>query len=502
VGGYIARQVRGHNVIAVDALEFMRLVHNSTGPKAGWMTALHERREGNKLVSFFFSWITSQQLSRIRGTPGALTLVGRDYTHSLLRSGALFGADTAIAPNLGGASFMAAQHIALTCGEPGEHTQHMRWHSEFLYTYCGVLPPEVSMLDKDTGAIEGWLLSEQARLDSDAFKRGLASVKADLLLCAESATEQEKKAALKLLESLPSYFPVNQPPPDTSVCEPGVPMRCGIPLLSADLDAWLAACCGAAGAPSLRAPSDAAAHGRVAALFKPAVAKEFYRYLPAIAAIMLETLTLVVELLRTARHAGAWNQAAASALWLLDFCAVESSIPAWLREFILHFTILCYFHVLQALDRAAKEAKHVPNAALGRQLVWRFRNVIEGTQSYAEYKGQASEMLCDAGAVASQDGSFSWLKYLEVNWLSPRYWSLVAFPFRFHLSRFMKMVNNDTETGWNTFKKENAPRAASGHVRELVSLISGSPGSLAEFTHSYVGKQDMHLNQASQATHC
>ena len=227
----------------------------------------------------------------------------------------------------------------------------------------------LQLFDKDAASFQGLLEVLRERIRSPEAQSMYRDVGALMnpyhAGVSPSLLERMKPLACAVLDSMPQYVS-----PGGKANSPEY-----LPLLPCDLaekypEAWAellhaahadsvatgAAAEGAgAGSGSAAAPSAPGASGwRESSLFHPGVEAAYRPILPALVREAQDRLLRCVYALRDASHAGAWNLAAGQLLCIEALAHPKAVLHTFLNQYCLHFSLLCEFHTMQAVQRKAQ----------------------------------------------------------------------------------------------------------------------------------------------------
>ena len=188
---------------------------------------------------------------------------------------------------------------------------------------------------------------------------------------------------------------------------------------------------------------------RASAVFNGTVVKEYGPILPGLAHAADVALGAGVARLLAAEHCGDVNVAAALLLPVYHLFARDSAAADTLQRYFLKFTLLCDFHVLEAVKRKLSAV----DADLREPVLDAFREVLFKGASWDAFKERFKDALSGVSVQLdtseSSDGAHLGLfQYFEKHWLSPRFRSLADGVFRSLVERFGINTTNDVELFW------------------------------------------------------
>jgi len=357
--------------------------------KHGWAMMETTTAPDGRIKTLWAVLVTPLQRRIMAEYPSVHLTQTCDFTHSISGTNLQLGATVGHITEVGGAPFPLAYFVYLPgSGIAAEKTVAMS------YFFCaarqlGVPPARTTLADKDAATFGGLVLANKTILGHDATQQEYQRLVAQLKEAEVGATPQQYGSAIKLVQSLPSYVspagkcnPVDAMPctPAAVGCTPVTPLAPGDP-------------------PRPAAPVTAAA----AAVFKPQVCDAFADILPGLAAVTGRLLTTTMPQLLAAESHGEWNSAASRLLCLLAITRLDSALATFLGNFVLHFMLLCAYHVGQAL---ARKSAALGNPQLQAQLIAGFWKVVNGEYDMERYKelfGPAVAKLQVAVTQADED---------------------------------------------------------------------------------------------------
>ena len=495
-------------------------------------------KETGAVNELWFSWTTQSMLDALARLRGVFRVQISDFTGGLAGCGSHLGSVHGIVPAAAGRGIPICFYIYLAgAGIVGEKTRAFVAFQRFVHavgarvTELGgevELGMTIDMTDKDLTAIGARHSVNITRLHSAEANAELVAICSVLARAGAGATDAETHAAVALAKSMPLYRSIGGSW-DDFVGRAATPSGASTVAAAAPGAAGASASAGASAASAAPPPAASASsvvlppqHARLELTMEtlleqfPQLAPpptspsfvsasaadaelpppppppplpppaellgllsedallEYARIWPGIARVILFVLQQCVERLRAAPDAGHWNEIAACLLWILPFAAEGGPLQRYLERYALRFSLLCLFHVYQALERAANDKKNLPTPEVRRAALAGFRAVIGGKQSIAEYEAEFTPLLHEADAPRSVGGSFAWFVYLRKNWLDDDCWSLVSSSCRRFLARYSIDTSNWCEGTWNVIKQHWAQLMASNNVVELIRILTGS----------------------------
>ena len=480
-------RLRGRRTVTADTFAVLEEMARE-GPGAGhFVEFVHKKDASGVVVSFRFSWATSEM--RANAVKHGLTefVIGRDFTagtNTLLNCD--LGADVGVASDAYGKSATVANHLIISePGVDGSWTEHLVGAARFLTRVMKLPEPVVQFTDKDPAAIKAWLILQQERMCSVEAVADLERVLRDLDGLGAAAPTSAFDAARRFVERMPSF--VDTPsapsgggaraPPAASAAAADGDDRSTLRLPLADAVAPSMAELVASISPSVLPPLSLEMAAAAADIFAPGFLVEYAALATGLALHAVADLRRCVSALKAAESGGEWNETAVQLLWLRPLVKEGSALEVYLKTYVFRFTLLCDFHTAQALERAFKKDGIVPMRIL-KAFTALVNSLFREEIDYVEFKRLARPLLEESGAPLVRAGGgdeYAVYAYLEKNWLCVRYNSLVRKGFRALLARLFIDTTNIVEGTWSVLKVHHLRFFAYRTVRALISRLTGLP---------------------------
>ena len=187
-------------------------------------------------------------------------------------------------------------------------------------------------------------------------------------------------------------------------------------------------------------------------IFTAPVVNRYGNILPGLAHAVEAVIAAGVVKLLASKHSGDFNIAAAHVLPAYYCFARDSPEADALNRYIMHYTLLCYFHVWKAIDLKLTCVESDIRGAVSDAL----RNVVTKGASWQAFKERFVDKLSTAkvqvdsseSGESGEGGRIDIFDYFEKHWLSPRWWSTVSGQFRALIETFGINTTNDVELFW------------------------------------------------------